>query len=258
MIKEILLYKGKVKIEFDNGTPEKPKHIYKVFDKKGEYHIPVSVTGATGIINKPALIPWAVGLMRDDLLEVLSRAPQELTKERIIQAANLYNQRKKEAADAGSLIHEWVELHIKGMNPAMPEDTNVLNGVLAYLKWVEEYKPKFIASEKIVYSIKHDFVGLLDLQFTLGKEKHRILHLGDVKSGGVYDEHFMQCAGYQGADEEESGREYGDKYLLRFDRKTGEFSHRVSGNQKKDYKAFLGCLEVKRRLKELKEASKNG
>jgi hypothetical protein len=251
MIKEILLYKGKVKIKFDNGTPEKPKHIYKVFDKKGEYHIPVSVTGATGIINKPALIPWAVGLMRDDLLEVLSRAPQELTKERIIQAANLHNQRKKEAADAGSLIHEWVELHIKGMNPAMPEDTNVLNGVLAYLKWSEEHKPKFVASEKIVYSRKFDFVGLLDLQITLGKEKHKILHLADIKTGnGIYYEHLAQTSAYQGADEEESGNKYGSKFILCFARKDGEFRVKESFDQKKDYAAFLGLLAAKKRMDE--------
>lgn len=252
MTKTIRLYKDKVRIEF-----EEEKHLYKVFDAQGDFHVPLSVTKATSIIDKSGpLMNWAVKLMREDLLVVLKETPAELTADRIISASNLHRAKKKEAADIGTAIHNWVEQHIKGLKPSMPEESGILNGVIAYLKWVEEKGVKFLASEQIVYSRKHDYVGMMDCKFTLREEGHKIIHAGDFKSGGYYDDHRLQVAAYQAADMEEAKTKYGDKYLIRFDKNTGEFSHKSFGYQKKDFEAFLSCLNLRRRMIELKEESK--
>ena len=109
----------------------------------------------------------------------------------------------------------------------------------------------------------------MDLKFTLGGERHRILHGGDYKSGGpeikqVYNpenktwytvkrpriEHKFQVSSYVGADIEESGEKYGSSWMLYFGKDTGEFHAFEVKSQKSDYKCFLGLLETKKRLLE--------
>ena len=71
-------------------------------------------------------------------------------------------------------------------------------------------------------------------------------------SSGIYPEMRFQVAAYQAAAEEESGKEYlGNKYLVRFDKKTGDFDPHEFAEQDRDFKAFLNCLDLRRRLKEL-------
>jgi len=133
--------------------------------------------------------------------------------------------------------------------PAMPDDPRVLNGVNAFLAWVDNDEKKFVESEKVVYSRKHKFVGILDCIFTLKSERHKIPHLGDFKtSSGIYPEMIIQTAAYQAADEEESGREYGDKWIIRFGKDDGLFEAKSFSykQQKDDFAAFLGLLAAKR------------
>ena len=135
------------------------------------------------------------------------------------------------------------------------------------MKWVDEYKIKFVAAEEVIYSKKFKYVGNLDNIFTMGKgERHKILHLGDYKTGSykkikdragnillktAYDEHCYQTAGYQNAKIEESGKEFGDRCIAYFDKETGEFNAFMFGNYEKDRKAFLGALEIAKREREI-------
>jgi len=249
--KVIELYKGKVIIDYYDA-----KHLYVV---RANNHVPLSVTAATGTMDKPALKFWAVGLARDYLLELV-RGKKPITEQVIIDASKLHQVFTKKAATVGSMVHDWAEAYIKGEKPAMPMDSKVLNGVTAFLKWIDEHEVKFLASEMIVYSKKNDYVGMMDAKFTLKEEKHKIVHCGDFKtSSGIYPEMRFQVAAYQEADTEESGEEYGSKWLVRFDKETGEFDpHEFPMEEhKKDLSAFLGLLAAKRRLNELKEKEKN-
>jgi len=239
--KVITLYKNKITIDYWDA-----RHLY-IVRETGK--VPLSVTGATGIIDKPALKIWAVNLTRDFLLDLVRRK-KPITEQAIIDASKLHQQRTKAAATLGSLVHDWVEAHIKGQNPIMPADPRVLNGVMAFLKWVEEHQVKFISSEQVVYSLKHDYVGTMDCKFTMGIESHKIVHAGDFKTGkAIYPEYRYQVAGYQEADTEESGQKYGSKWLMRFDKETADFEALEYHEHKEDLKAFLGCLDVKRRQK---------
>jgi hypothetical protein len=128
----------------------------------------------------------------------------------------------------------------------------VANGAIAFLKWVDENKIKFISSEQIIYSKKYNYVGIMDCKFTMGKEKHKIVHAGDFKtSKAIYPEYRYQVAGYQGADEEESGEVYGTKWIIRFGKEDGEFEAKEFGEHEQDYKTFLACQTVALRKKEL-------
>lgn len=247
--KTIKLYKEKITIDFYEG-----KHSY-VIRETGKR--PLSVTACTGIIDKSRpLIIWATRLAETHLCECLKNGVQ-ITEKEIAEAINKHSVRKKEAADIGTQVHEWAESWIKTKikdrkDLALPADEKVLNGAIAFMKWVEEYKVKFIASEKIVYSKKYDYVGIMDCKFTMGTEKHKILHCGDFKtSKAIYNEYRYQVAAYQGADEEESGEVYGTKWIIKFDKVMGEFEAKEFSEHNQDFETFLACLAIKRREKEL-------
>lgn len=234
---EYKLYKGKVKINF-----EEKRHIFK--DDKGNYLI--SVTGATGIIDKSRpLIYWAVGLARDYLFEKLGKG---ITGNDILEATKQHTIFKKKAADIGTQIHEWVGDWIMGKKPEMPEDEKVVNGITAFLKFQKEHKIKWLESERVVYSKKHKFVGILDAIGKMGKE----LVLVDFKSSkGIYPEMPIQVGGYQIAYEEETTKKIDKRIIVKFGKDTGEFEYKILEDDEKDKKTFLACLFIKKRLKEL-------
>ncbi len=262
----IKLYKGKVIVDFYSTYNGKPSHKYvvKVLNKKGEWETknPVSVTGGTSVIDKSApLMYWAANLGRDFMLSVLKKGTP-ITEELIIEASKQHQIKKEKAASIGNQVHEWAENHIKGLKPAMPDDPKALNGITAFLKFIDEHEIKFIEVEKPIYSLKYNYVGLMDCKFTAGiglrgeKEKHKIIHPGDYKtSNGFYDEYRFQVAAYQEADFEECGQKYGDKWIIRFGKEDADFEARDFKEHDKDFKAFLNALELRSRLNELKRAA---
>ena len=240
--KTIKLYNGKIEIEFYEKS-----HMYKLKGQKGRL---LSVTACTGIIDKSApLIWWAIGLTKAHLLENLNTGDgvDELVIE---EACKQHILRKEKAATIGTLVHSWCEKYANGEKLPMPKNKNVLNGVIAFLKFAEEHKVKFIATEKLVYSKKHGFVGLMDVVY---KEKGKLV-AGDFKTSksGHYPEYKFQLSAYRGADEEESKVKYDRSVILHFDKENGEFEAIECEEHEKDYKAFLACLDIKKRLKELK------
>lgn len=237
-------YDGMYTIDFY----DKPWHKFVIRERDEKI---LSVTACTGIVNKPALIYWAVGLMRDFLYE-LADAGKDITRKIVEQGSQLHRQVKKEAGDTGSLIHDWIHAYISGQKPDLPTEEKALNGVTAFLRWVNENKIKFIASEKIVYSRKYNYAGILDAIVRInGEKKDRVV---DYKTGNsIYNEARYQVAAYQYAVEEETLKKFGNKIILRFSKDTGEFHKLECEDQDKDFEAFLGCLAVKRREDELKK-----
>jgi hypothetical protein len=252
------LYGGKVAIEF---TPT--GHTYNVNGKRA-----ISVTSVTGILEKN-LKWWAVGLFKNFLVDILATG-RAVTRADVDEGARLHDKRKKEAGDIGTAVHDWAEAYIKGMNPQVPKEGDPIHhGVVAFLSWVDEFGIKFIESERVVYSLLQDYVGIMDCAFTMACENHEIVHVGDFKTGNYkvikdknyqpvgeapYFEHRLQVAGYAGAYFEETGTTLGDNFIIYFGKETGDFKVFEVGNFNNDYNAFLGCLVVKRRQKSVEEA----
>jgi hypothetical protein len=249
-IKTVKRYNDTVEIEFNED-----RHIYKNKDT-GETIL--SVTGATSIVDKSRpLIFWAIGLMRDHLLKLVENSEAIMTED-IIEGSKLHQKKKEEAANKGSEVHDWIEKYItaklgKGEKPEMPKDEEILNGVLAFLNWEKDHSVKFIDTEKLVYSKKYDYVGLLDCIAEIDGKRSVI----DFKtSNGLYNEYRYQVAAYQGADEEETGVKYdGNRWLVRFDKNTAEFEAHELKEFKKDFNTFIACLAVRRRERELSKAA---
>jgi len=247
-IKTAKLYNDKIQIDFYPNS-----HRYK---KHGERSYLISVTTATGMLDKSrVLINWAVGLVKDFLYEqadtLAKTDSRELVESLIDKACVQHTEKKTKAGASGTAVHEWAEAFINGEDPALPKDKNVLNGVTAFMKWVGENKIKFTACEKLVYSKKLDYVGLMDAS---GKIKGKNYVIDFKTSKYIYNEHRYQTAAYLMADEEESGVKYDGIYLVKFDKETGEFEPHLFDSREdidKDFEAFKGLLAVKKREKEL-------
>jgi hypothetical protein len=236
------LYNGKVVIDFDSE-----KHIF--WDKNSKRI--TGVTSVTSVIDKSRpLIFWAIGLMRDNLLQLKEKG-LSISADQILEASKLHQVRKEEAADIGTKIHDWVEQWIKGKKPGAPEDPQVMNGINAFLKWVKETKIKLKCSETIVYSKKHDFVGIMDAE---GEMDGADVIVDFKSSNAIYPEMLLQLSGYWLAREEEVGKKYTKGYIARFGKDTGDFDviEILRKEHDKNIRAFLGALEIKKRLDQLK------
>lgn len=199
------LYKGKVKGRFFPDS-----HIYMIDGKRK-----TGVTTYISIIDKSRpLIIWATELMRDHLLPLLETG---ITAEHILEATGLHEVRKKEAASIDDEVHGWIENYVQGKAADMPSTKEAQIGVNAFLDWESENKVKFLSSERVVYSRKHDYIGKMDIEAKVNGK----LCLIDIKTAnGLYNTNGMQTAAYVMADQEESNRKYAGRWLIRLAKET--------------------------------------
>jgi hypothetical protein len=251
------LYAGKVEIDF---FPD--RHIYKIAGRKDSI---ISVTAATGIIDKSRfLVPWAVGITGTFVRQYLEQTyGQSFTADELYpildEALDQHRIRKEKAADIGDIVHDFAQNFAKykfGLSDRdLPEinrkwSQEAINGVNAFLDWYNGNKVDFMAAERLVYSKKHDFVGMADAIAVVNGKKMLI----DYKTGKhIYNEYLYQVSGYMVAYEEETGEQLDGAIIIHFKKDDGEFS--MVEMSRKDFKlnkpVFLSCLTIKRREKEL-------
>lgn len=225
---ETKIYNGGVVIRFNPAT-----HIYTVSVNEGKFERKTGVTTAINVLDKSgALIPWAVGLAVDFIKEHKELLDHD--SDEIYALAEEESEKKKnEAADLGTLVHDWISRDIFGVSQLMPEDERVVRGVLAWIDWKESHDVKILHSEKAVYSLKHDYVGTLDFTANVkscgglccgNSESGERLHvLGDIKTGnGIYESHGMQTAAYLKAEEEETGKKFDGRLIVRLSKESEE------------------------------------
>lgn len=221
----VSLYKGKVRIKFNPAS-----HSYYLVEQDGKPVKPTKrLTGVTtymGIIDKPALIPWAVGLtvgyVRDHLDEIRQG---DLEAKDILERARAESNKQRDiAAEIGKAIHQWIDDHQRGNTPEMPSDPKVLQGVNAFLSFLDEYKVTFLWTERILYSKKHGYVGTADMGLKFGNNGMRgKKFLADTKTtNNIYCETGLQTAAYLEAFEEETKEKYDGRLILRISKETEE------------------------------------
>lgn len=251
------LYDGNVSLEF---LPD--SHRYRIEGSK-EY-LP-SVTACTGIVDKSrVLIPWAVGLAEKHIRAFLESNTGPFSMEEIIpvieEAVRQHQHKKEEAASIGGMVHAYAEafaLAVIGKKevPRVPEDADerVRAGINAFLNWFVSNDVQFLHAEKLVYSPTHGFAGLVDAVANVNGQRTLI----DYKtSKGVYTEMRYQVAAYRLAFEEEYGKCLDGALILQFDKETGVCNPLTLTKEElvKDSLAFLACLALKKRERELAKA----
>ena len=100
--------------------------------------------------------------------------------------------------------------------------------------------------EEKVYHRGHKYAGTVDATAVINGEYCVI----DFKtSGAIYSAYHLQCAAYAKAIEDMRGKEVEKAYVLRFDKKTGEFEAGSSVEIMDNFIGFLGFLEGYNRLR---------
>lgn len=274
VFEEFDLYKGKCRVRFYPNS-----HRYTVNGKATSG----SVTGLIGVKDKSGgLVPWAVALCANYLRDLVMKG-QTLTEEDFIQAEEQHTIKKVEAANVGSQLHDWIENYIKYIlkhkgyenMPELPKLKESQIGVNAFLDWIAENKVKFISSERAVYSKKYDYIGKMDVE---AKVNGQLCLLDWKTSNDLRNDYYMQTSAYVKADEEESGREYEGRWLIRLAKETEKqyiarmqkknderirkgkdpidfppyqvfepmFLDADDSNLERDFKAFLACKTLHR------------
>lgn len=242
MIQKYLLYNKTIELLFDEY-----KHKYTV-----EEEVIPSVTTILGIINKPMLVNWAANTAVDYVAEIVKPgiSLDEVQIASMLEGARKAPyQKKKDAGQIGTLVHQWVEDYIHGRNPETPTNEGIKKSVEQFLSWVNIYKVKFLVSEQPIYSKQYKYTGTLDFVCNIDGD----LYIGDLKtSKGIYSEYFIQTAAYRYARTEEFPSEkYKGQIIIRVG-KDGEFERGIMRDDNMYRKMFDGFIAAKGLYKTMK------
>jgi len=249
------VYGGRAQITFKESS-----HVYTVaVPEKGIMDLwQPSVTGIIRVLSKAdVLIPWALGEMISRVKVTLKDIPT-LTPElvfAVLEASkNAHNDRKQQAADIGTYVHNFLEGELKyraGLQPApalpvdMPEEyaTPVTNSIGAGLRFFDQHKIKLVQAEAPRWSPTYGFIGTGDLI----AEVDGNLTVVDYKtSKRLYSTVFLQLAAYQMAYQEEFPTAQITRRLAINVGKDGALvtEDRFNDTLARDFRCFLSLLDA--------------
>lgn len=259
------LYDDSVVIDFYPTS-----HRYKLISVDGK-EIKAWIPSPSSVVGKldksTPLISWAVNMFEERMLEHM-RDGAQFTRDDVLSMINLsknaYNERKQEAADVGSVVHDYAEhnaddiTQVEGYNELSERDRVLAQqGVAAFNEWKSVMSPSFIDREFRVYSKRHNFVGKCDGLVEIDGK----LYIIDYKtSKGVYTSQVYQIAAYMKAYEEMTGKKVAGAKIVNFTKdditdKEGNIIRPAGsymtctlgrGDLVTAFKAFKGLLDVYR------------
>ncbi|MDD5353435.1 MAG: hypothetical protein PHS93_09765 [Candidatus Omnitrophica bacterium] len=203
--------------------------IYKLSDGT---RVPGTTT-ILGVLNKPALVPWAnkLGLEGIDSSKYVD-----------------------ESARIGTLAHYLVQCHLTKQEPDLSqygifEIDKAENALISYFEWEKTRKIVPIKNELPLISETYRYGGTIDLY----AEIDGILTLCDFKTGsGIYNEHYYQVCAYRQL-LIENGDSVEQIRILNIPRKESEeFTEKVYTNFGIGWEIFCNCLNIYELQKSLK------
>lgn len=205
------------------------------------------VPGVTTIlkcINKPALIQWSAGMASDYWLEALKAKRADHAA--IHKEAKVAHRKRTESAGAsGSNVHAYAEAYFKKLPLPTLDTDDAKRGVEAFHKWLDAHKVEIVAVERRIFSKEHYYAGTCDFVAKIDG----VLGVGDIKtSSGIYPEMRLQTAAYQHALQEEKKMKFDVRWIIRFDKKTGEFEAKSFYEFDLDFQGFQAALTLHRTL----------
>lgn len=165
-----------------------------------------SVTTIIKVLDKPALVPWAAGLVADAVLDDLDGWARLAEQDRAETRRTLVALPRKTADDAaarGSSIHDWLQAAAEGRDVAeiernlTPEARTFLPSAKGFL---DDWQPEFVYAERSVFG--DGYAGTADFWAHLPGIG---LAIGDYKTGKngrrLYPEVALQLAALRFAEE---------------------------------------------------------
>jgi hypothetical protein len=211
-----------------------------------------SVTTILQTVAKPVLVPWAVKMTSEHWLGAVKAGRTDfdiLDKE----SRGIHRKKASDAASIGTNVHHYAECFFKKLPLPILQTDEAKRGADAFHKWAEATNVEVLAVERRIYSKEFGYAGTVDLVARI----NGILSVADYKtSSGIYPEMRLQTAAYQHALQEEKKMEFGPRWIIRFDKKTGEFEDKAFPDFESDFSGFKGALLLHRSLKAMTEKKK--
>lgn len=189
-------------------TPEPPPlgltrtagHVYSWNDGANVYSPLPSVTTVIGVLDKSGpLVGWAkretaaCAVRNLDVLLRMRETGGDAAATDWLKKIPDYQ--RDSAADVGSRIHALAGQINRGLEPAVSADE--VPFIDAYRAFLASFRPRFVAAEEMVVSLRHGYAGTLDAIAVIDGETWLL----DLKTGsGVYPETALQLAAYGAAD----------------------------------------------------------
>lgn len=173
-------------------------------------------TMISGGLPKPALIGWGIKLTAAAAVREYEWLGQIIAHQGPDEAARWLrgapHRDRDRKAKLGSRVHEAAEAYV--LEAPYPEwDAEAAPYLRGFLRWLEDFRPRFLAVEAPVFSHSQRYAGTLDAIVeidapTLARSKglpvdRPVRLLIDYKTGGVYPEVALQLAAYR----------YGESYV---------------------------------------------
>lgn len=154
-----------------------PQNKHTEYFLKDGTRIP-GVTTVLGIIAKPALAPAANRLGLQNINSTIYW---------------------RELADIGTLAHHLILSHLQKVKPdtsgySISQIDKAENSFLSYLEWEKHHKIEPVLLETPQVSEIFRYGGTPDIVCHLDEQTE--LNLIDIKTGGIYREHYWQLSGY--------------------------------------------------------------
>lgn len=236
---------------------EGKSHFYDVTEKGVTERFP-GVTGVLGVINKPALVPWAkkeaLNSVEGALLKRLGDKgiakillDREWIRTILQEASKRPQQVKEDAADLGTQAHAAIDLIVRGQEP--PEIPDLIKApVDAFRQWWKYSGIEIVLGDTKVASRQYRYGGSLD---ALGRRGGRYVILDWKTSSGLYSEYALQVAAYAQAFYETFGEPCTDAIVVRFGKKLPiEFEKKTVADLRLSLRAFLAAKELKELLEQ--------
>lgn len=250
---ENILYNGQVSLKFNH---KQHRYYVKIEGQSGRV-FPSGVTSILKTLyDQSSLLDWYSSMTAKDMINSLFPKHTELwdkaflaiykdeapvlpvTRDMNIAALShqgvidLYKKglaapytRSKFGKDVGSQTHDAVDrYHKTGEIYIVPSGSDVNDAAAKqsldhYLKWFLASGLEVVASEVMVYSVKHNYAGTLDRIYKRSDGK---LVMGDFKTSnlsrnspmGIRDQYWSQLGAYIVAYEEEYGVEFADAMIV--------------------------------------------
>lgn len=173
---------------------------------------------------------------------------------------HLYDKRD-EAADFGTQVHELIEAHKNGQAITLPDDApeQVRSGVEAYLSWERMTKLEIVQQEVQLVCDCHRFGGTPD---AIGRIDGKLCLLDWKTSNGVYSDYLIQLAAYKHLIERGYRLDNGEPlgltldggfHLCRFSKSHGDFAHHYYPKLDEAWSQFVLFREAYEIDKQLKK-----
>lgn len=228
----------------DVFTFDERSHTYRLNGKRM-----TGVTTVLGVINKPALVPWAAKQAANYFNE--NHDPKTCSDPRVFQtlcneANNAHRRKRDDAAQKGTDVHAEIETLI---NNAIEHNDGYISKDISHenkqvnhwIKWSVKNNVKYVGAEQRVYSKKLFVAGTYDFKCEIDGK----LYIGDIKTtSGIYDRTpFAQCAAYQRFEEEMTGKDGVKGRVVVNLKKDGRFNEEKDVHWSWDYHTDLELFQ---------------